>query len=395
MKDIQKSVEKIILDIRTGRDKAISDYNIKFDKNYSKRFEISGKAIKTAYKKVDQETIKVFKKAISNIKIFSKRQLKNYKNFEIKINKNSIGQKVIPIEKVGVYVPGGNYPYPSSAIMAIIPAKVAGCKEIVVCSPKISNETIVAANLAGATKILNIGGVQAIAGMAIGTKQIPKVDKIVGPGNQYVAEAKRQLYGEVGIDFIAGPSELCIIADETSNPSYIAADLLAQAEHDTNAKVFLISNDENTIKKVKQNIRLQLISLKTRLIAEKSIKKLKIFFYDDIDEAINIADDLAPEHLSIMTKYNDKLLKKLMNYGSLFMGGNSAEVFGDYFSGTNHILPTNKASRYTNGLNVGNFIKLQTYQKISEKGLRILKPIAKKFAEIEGLEGHKKSAEIR
>ena len=353
-----KIVKKIINQVKQKGDSAILKYNIKFDKNYNKNFEVTKKQIKQAYNKVDKETIKAIKYAMKNIKDFAKAQLNQLKDFELKRNYGTIGQKIIPIETVGCYVPGGNFSLLSSALMSVVPAKVAGVKNIIVCSPKIKPEVIVAADLAGANRIFNIGGVQAIAALAYGTKQIPKVDKIVGPGNKYVAEAKKQLYGEVGIDFIAGPSEIMIIADETSDTNIIKADLEAQREHDKEAKIYLI-------------------------IASKS----------NIGQAIKKANETAPEHIELIVKNPEKYIKKLKNYGSLFIGPRSGVVFGDYCSGTNHILPTNKAAKYSGGLSVRDFVKIQTYQKLKPNKKMIKTAI--KLAALEGLEKHKKSAELR
>jgi len=388
-------VNKILNDVGKNGDSAVKEYSRKFDNFNSKKFEISNRQIKQAYKSIDKKTLTALEKCKKNISLFVKEQFKQLKNFEIKIDNNTIGQKIIPIEKVGCYVPGGRYPLPSSALMGIIPAKIAGCKEIIVCSPKIKPETIVAADLSGATKIFNVGGIQAIAAMAFGTTQIPKVDKIVGPGNKYVAEAKRQLFGTVGIDFIAGPSELCIISDQFSKPEYIAADLLAQAEHDSNVRTFLISNSKKIIKNVQLKIKNQLVTLKTKNIAAQSIKNLKIFKVDNILDAVIISNAIAPEHLSLQLKKPNKIINKLTNYGSLFIGKYSAEVFGDYCSGTNHILPTNGASRYTGGLSVFDFVKIVSYQQISKKGAKKLGLIVSTLAKIEGLDGHRKSSGIR
>lgn len=351
-------VNKIIRNVRKKGDSAILKYNIKFDRNYNKKFEVTKEQIKEAYKQVDKDTLKAIKYAIRNIKDFAKSQLKQFKDFELKRDYGVIGQKVVPIEKVGCYVPGGNFPLLSSALMSVIPAKIAGVKKIVVCSPKISSEVIVAADLAGANRIFNIGGVQAIAALAYGTKQIPKIDKIVGPGNKFVTEAKRQIFGKVGIDFIAGPSEILVIADKCANTEYIKADLEAQKEHDKDAKAKLIWVEEVGFK-----------------------------------QAIEIANKIAPEHLELFVKDPEKYVGKLKNYGSLFIGDESGVVFGDYCSGTNHILPTNEAARYTGGLSVKDFIKIQTYQKI--KPNQELINTAIKLAEVEGLVKHKKSAEIR
>ena len=388
-------VNKIIADIEKNNDKAVSKYTLKFDKIKIKRFLVSKKEIKEAYKEIDRETLAALKKAAENIRKFAKKQLEYFKNFEYKENGMILGQRIVPIEKIGCYIPGGNYPLPSSALMSVITARVAGCKEIIVCSPKIKKVTIVAANLAGADKIFRIGGIQAIAAMAYGTKQIPKVDKIVGPGNIYVNLAKKEVFGKVGIDFIAGPSEVMIIADETANSVFIAADMLAQAEHDVNAITILITTSKSIAKKTKIELKNQLLMLKTKEIAGKAIKNGKIIVVKTIEKAIKIANEKAPEHLELQIKNPEKYIKRFCNYGSLFIGNYSAEVFGDYCSGPNHILPTGKAARYSGGLSVRDFIKINTYQRITRKGIRKLAPIASKLAEIEGLYAHKNASEIR
>jgi histidinol dehydrogenase len=387
-------VNKILNDVKKRGDEAVLDYNIKFDKNSSKCFKISKKQIKEAYLKVDKEILLALKYAIKNITSFAKAQMNQVKDFEFKTNFGVLSQKVIPISRVGCYVPGGNYPLTSTALMTIIPAKVAGVKKVIVCSPKISPLIIVASDLAGADEIFNIGGVQAIGAMAYGTKQVLKVDKIVGPGNKYVTEAKKEVYGEVGIDFIAGPSEVLIIADEFANPKLIAADLLAQAEHDVNARANLITTSKIMKKKVKLEIKKQLSELKTRVVAEQSIKNSKFILVKNIFEAIKLANEFAPEHLEIQAKVNPQLLDILCNYGSLFLGKNSAESLGDYCLGPNHTLPTNKASRYTGGLSVRDFVKIVTIQKVTKPNKKLIWSVSK-LAEAEGLFAHKKSAELR
>lgn len=391
--EIEDDVRKIIDDVKLKGDEAISFYNKKFDNINIKNFQITKEHIKNAYKNVDKETIKSLKYAIENIKKYAEMQKKSLNEFEFENNGVVLGQKIIPIEKIGCYVPGGNYPLPSSALMSIIPVKVAGCKEIIVCSPKIKDVTIVAVDLAGADKIFNIGGVQAIAAMAFGTKQVPKVDKIVGPGNIYVSTAKKILYGTVGIDFIAGPSEVMIIAD--ANEEFVAADLLAQAEHDANAISVLITTSNKFADKVKNQIQKQLTRLKTRKITEEAWKNNgKIIIVNNINEAVKIANEKAPEHLELMFKNYERFIGKFTNYGSMFLGNYSAEVFGDYCSGTNHILPTSKAARYTGGLGVKDFVKFVSYQKVKDKNDKLI-DTASKIAEVEGLDAHKKAAVIR
>ena len=390
-----KIVNKIIEDVKNKGDIALRYYSKKFDKSSFDAFLVTKQEIRQAYGQVDKETIKALKFAKKNIEYFSKQQLKQFKNFEVKKGGIILGQRAIPIEKIGVYIPGGSYPLPSTALMCIIPARLAGVKEIIACSPKIKPETIVAADIAGADKIFKIGGVQAIAAMAYGTKQIPKVDKIVGPGNVYVTAAKKAVYGDCGIDFLAGPSEIMIIADEKADYRLIAIDLLAQLEHDADSKAFLVTNSKLLIKKVKKEVKSLIIDLSTKEILQQSIKNLKIIFIDKINDAIPIANNLAPEHLELQIKGPAEYLSQLTNYGSLFLGKYSSVAFGDYCSGTNHVLPTNGGARFTGGLSVRDFVKLQTYQKIGPKGASKLSKAAMKLAAIEGLEAHRKSIEIR
>lgn len=389
------SVEEIAKDVKLNGNKAIKKYSKQFDGLDLEAFLISDSEIKNAYSKVDEKTIKVIKKSIENVKKFSQAQLKCLKRLKVSIDKNELGHNIIPIERLGCYIPGGNYPLLSSAVMTIVPAKVAGVKEIIACSPKIYSETIVACDLAGADKIYNIGGIQAIAGMAYGTESIPKVNKIVGPGNKYVTSAKKYVYGEVGIDFLAGPSEIMIIADETANPEFVSADMLAQCEHDIDARSFLICFSENFAQKVKLSAQKQLKALSTREITAKAFEKSFAIIVKNIAEATEITNKKAPEHLELCFKNAKKSMKNFKNYGSLFIGNYSAEVYGDYCSGTNHVLPTNEVSKYSGGLSVFDFVKIQTYQIISKKGNKMISDTASQFAQIEGLDAHKFAAEIR
>jgi histidinol dehydrogenase len=388
-------VKTILKDVKNKGDLAVKKYTARFDKVELRSLEVSKKAIARAYNKVDKTTLNALKKAAKNIKYFAKQQLKSVKSFEIKKNKILLGQKIIPLQRVGCYVPGGRYPLPSSALMSIIPARVAGVKEIIICSPKIKPITIVAADLSGADRIFRVGGIQAIAAMAYGTKTIPKVDKIVGPGNKFVAAAKKEVFGSVGIDCIAGPSEIMIIADNFAKPEFIAADLIAQAEHDPDAKVTLVTTSQALAKKVDREMKIQLKNLSTKEIAKEALKNRKIRIVKTINNAIEVANAIAPEHLELMIRNPKSIVNKLKNYGSLFLGNYSAEVFGDYCSGPNHILPTNQAAKYTGGLSIFDFIKIVTTQQMTKQGAKKLIKNTAKLAEIEGLEGHKKAALIR
>ncbi len=402
-----ETIRKIIEEVKRDGDQAVRKYTETFDRIKLKDFSISKKEIKAAYQKVDKEIVGTIKEAAENIERFAEKQLENFRDFDYTKDGVTVGQKVIPIEKIGVYAPGGRYPLFSTALMCIIPAKVAGAKEIIVCSPKINPATIVAADLAGADSIFNVGGVQAIAAMAYGTETIPKVDKIVGPGNVYVTAAKKEVFGDCGIDILAGPSEILVIADKYANPKFVAADLLAQAEHDVKTKIFFVTNSKDLIKKVNNELKIQIEKLETKNIIKEAFKGKKFILVKTLKEAIKLANEIAPEHLSLQIKnlypvrnrrYSNgarKYLNQLKNYGSLFLGQYSAVAFGDYCSGTNHVLPTDKASKYTGGLSVKDFIKIQTYQYITKEGAEKLAKIATEFASLEGLDGHKKSVEVR
>lgn len=390
-----KIVNRILKEVKAYGDKTVLKYTEKFDELKRENLEISKEEIKIAYKNIDNKTLLALRKAAENIRLFAKKQFEQCKNFEMKNNGIILGQKIIPLKSVGCYVPGGRYPLPSSALMSIIPAKIAGVKEIIVCSPKITPVTIVAADIAGADRIFCIGGIQAIGAMAYGTQSVPKVDKIVGPGNRYVTAAKKEVYGIIGIDFIAGPSEILIIADESGNPEFIAADLLAQAEHDPNARSDLITTSQELAIKVNERIEVQLSKLKTKEIAKLALQNGRIIIVDCLETAIKISNRRAPEHLEVQINNSKPIAEKLVNYGSLFIGENTAEVFGDYCSGTNHILPTNGAARYTGGLSVKDFVKIVTYQEFGKKIPKEMTEIASNLAELEGLDAHKKAALVR
>ena len=391
-----ESVDAIINDVKNNGDKAVIEYSKKFGDGEITGLLLTDSEIEEALWQVSDELKEHLKLAVDNVKNFAEAQFSVLKNIEIDIEGSKLGLSVIPLEKIGAYVPGGNYPLPSSAIMTVVPAKVAGVKEVIVCSPKIQPVTIAACHIAGADKIFRAGGVQAIAGMAYGTETIPKVDKIVGPGNKYVTAAKKQVYGVCRIDFLAGPSEVLIIADETSSPDFIAADILAQAEHDLDAEAHLITTSKTLANDVINKLNDFLSTLETSKIAGESIKKTKIIIVDSIDEAIEISNKKAPEHLEICFKNAYEQKDKFTNYGSLFIGNYSAEVFGDYCSGTNHVLPTNGVARYSGGLSVFDFVKIQTYQQISEKHAKTsIALTASNIAKVEGLYAHKLSADLR
>lgn len=389
------SVSEIINEVRKNGDEAVRNYAQKFGDGNLKSFKLTEEEIKEAISKVDEKTIETIKFAIKNVKEFAQSQINSVKEIEVNINGNTLGQKIIPIDSVGCYIPGGNYPLPSSAVMTIVPAKVAGVKRVIAMSPKIQPVTVAAAYYAGADEIYRIGGVQAIAAMAYGTESITKVNKIVGPGNKYVTSAKKQVFGECGIDFLAGPSEVLIVADETATPDFIAADMLAQCEHDKDARAFLLCTSEEIAKKVDIKAKEYLEKLETREIAKTAYEKSFAVIVNSIEEAIELSDKKAPEHLELCIKDAEKMIDKFTNYGSLFIGNYSAEVFGDYVSGTNHTLPTNQVAKYSGGLSVFDYIKIQTYQIIKESKLIETAQNASNLAAKEGLFAHKLAADVR
>lgn len=358
-------------------------------------FVVKKDEIENAYKTVGEDFINHIKIAKKNVENFAKKQLSCIKNLDLEINNSYLGHRIIPLNRVLAYAPGGNYPLPSSAIMTVVPAKVAGVKEVVLTSPKIKPETIIAADIAGADKIYKLGGAQAVAAFAFGTETIAPVDKIVGPGNKYVTHAKKSVFGACDIDFLAGPSEVLIIADETAKPEFVAADMLAQSEHDMDARAYLVTFSVDFAQKVQNCAENFLKTLPTAKIAAVSFEKATAVIVKSVDEAILIANRRAPEHLELMVREEKPYLEGLTNYGSLFIGESCAEVFGDYASGTNHVLPTNSAARYTGGLSVFDFIKIVTYQKIDKSYARTLSSTASSIAEKEGLFAHKLASDLR
>ena len=393
-----ESATEIIEDVKHNGDNAIIKYCSQFgdgDFLNSNDFIVNDKEIDEAFNLTSEKTITTLKNCIESVKNFAQEQLKCIKNLDLNINGSHLGHRIIPIEKVLCYVPGGNYPLPSSAIMTTIPAKVAEVGEIYLTSPKIKPQTIVAAKLSGADKIYKLGGVQAISAFAYGTESINSVDKIVGPGNKYVTFAKKYVYGKCSIDFLAGPSEVLVVADDNQDPKLVSADILAQCEHDRDARGYLICFSENFAQKVIDSAKKQLETLKTKGIAQVSFEKSVAIVVKNVEEAIKISNKRAPEHLELMFNGADKISDKFTNYGSLFIGSNCAEVFGDYCSGTNHVLPTNSAARYTGGLSVFDFIKIQTYQMISKEYAKELSSLASEIAHQEGLMGHKLASDLR
>ena len=390
-----ESVNEIIEDVKKSGDGALIKYSRKFGDGMLDSLDVSKEEIKNAYKNVDKNTIDAIKTAIKNVQMFAQKQLDSIRNLDTECDGIKLGHRIIPIKKAGCYIPGGNYPLPSTAIMTIVPAKTAGVETVIACSPKIKDVTIVACDMAGADKIYRVGGVQSIAAMAYGTESIECVDKIVGPGNKYVTAAKKQVYGDCGIDFLAGPSEVLIIADETANAEFVAADMLAQCEHDKDARAYLICFSQKFAKEVDKYAKEMLKQLKTAEIAKISYEKSFAVVVDNIAQAVEISEKRAPEHLELCVENAQDKMNMFSNYGSLFLGNYSAEVFGDYCAGTNHTLPTNMVSRYSGGLSVFDFIKIQTYQCLDITAAKKLAKTASVIAESEGLFAHKNASDKR
>ena len=393
-----QNVEDIIEDIKKNGDKSIIHYSKTFndgDFSSGEDFIVSKEEIKKAYEMTDDKTINALEKCIENVRDFAQEQLSCLKNLDMKKNNSLLGHRVIPLERVLCYVPGGNYPLPSSAVMTCTPAKVAGVREVIITSPRIKPRTIVAAKMSGADKIYKLGGVQAIGAFAYGSESIKPVDKIVGPGNKYVTYAKKYVYGKCSIDFLAGPSEVLIVADDNQNPELVSADILAQCEHDRDARGYLICFSKDFAQKVADCAQKQLQTLKTGNIAQISFEKSTAVIVNDIEEAVKISNLRAPEHLELMFDGAWEKSKDFTNYGSLFIGSCCAEVFGDYCSGTNHVLPTNSAARYTGGLSVFDFVKIQTSQMLSKDYSKELSILASQMAQQEGLMGHKLASDLR
>jgi len=398
---IEYSVAQIINDLVKKKDRALINFSKKYDNvNYTKISDsiVSKKEIEDAYKLVPSSLLKNIKKAISNIKKFSKRQILN--SWTIKQNGSTLGEKVTPIKKVGIYVPGGKASYPSTVVMNSVPAKTAGVDEItMVCPPtdgKLNPLVLVAANLCGVNKIYKFGGAHAIAALAYGTESIEPVDKIVGPGNIYVATAKKMVFGKVGIDSFAGPSEILIIADSYADPECIAIDMFAQAEHDEMAQSILLTTSSKLINAVNKKIDTMIKNQKRKKIINKSLVTRGLFIKaKNKSEIISIADTIAPEHLEILGYENFKLEKEIHNAGAIFIGESSPEVFGDYCAGPNHVLPTSGTARYASPLGVYDFLKRTSIMKISKTHAKELSQIASSIAECEGLFSHSESAKFR
>ena len=398
--DVADIVTDIIENVKQNGDKALFEYAEKFDKAKLSSLEVTEEEIEEAFNKVEPKFIEIIKTAAQNIRNFHEKQVRN--SFIINEQEGIVtGQKVTPIEKVGLYVPGGTAAYPSTVLMDSIPAKIAGCSEICIATPpsadgKVNPVILAAAKIAGVDRIFKMGGAQAIAALAYGTQTVPKVDKIVGPGNAFVAEAKRQVFGRVSIDMIAGPSEILVIADGKSNPKFVAADLLSQAEHDKMASAVLVTDSMELAVKVQAEIENQLKVLPREEIARTSIyNNGKIIVADNIADVIDVSNEIAPEHLELCVDNPFDYLDKIKNAGSIFMGRYCPEALGDYYAGANHTLPTSGTARFSSPLSVDDFVKKSQYTYYTKDALKKVAEDVAFFAEKEGLTAHARSATIR
>lgn len=400
--EFEGRVNEIIENVRANRDAAIFDYTKRFDGAdiNAENILVTEDEIKEAYEKVDEKLLTVIRKALVNIRKYHEKQ-RQYSWFDSEESGIILGQKVTALEKVGVYVPGGKAVYPSSVLMNIVPAKVAGVKTIVMTTPpgkdgKVYPITLVAAHEAGVDEIYKVGGAQAIAALAFGTESIKKVDKIVGPGNIFVALAKKAVYGHVSIDSIAGPSEILVLADETANPRYVAADLLSQAEHDEMASAILVTTSEELAKKVSDEVDGFVKVLSRKEIIQKSLDSYGyILVAKDMKEAIDTANEIASEHLEIVTKNPFDTMTRIRNAGAIFLGEYSSEPLGDYFAGPNHVLPTNGTAKFFSPLSVDDFIKKSSIISYSEEALELIHTDIEDFAKAEKLTAHANSIAVR
>ena len=398
----EQGVQEILAHVKEEKDQAVFTYTKKFDHAdiTADNIKVTEEEIEEAYKEVDPKLVEIIRKALLNIRTYHEKQ-RQYSWFDSKPDGTILGQKVTPLHRVGVYVPGGKAVYPSSVLMNIVPAKVAGVDEIVMVTPpgkdgKVTPNTLVAAHEAGADVIYKVGGAQAIAALAYGTESIPKVDKIVGPGNIYVALAKKAVYGYVSIDAIAGPSEILVIADETANPRFVAADLLSQAEHDELASAILVTTSEELARKVSDEVDGFLKELSRSEIIRKSLDNYGyILVADTMDDVIDIANEIASEHLEIQTKNPYDVMTKVRNAGAIFIGEYASEPLGDYFAGPNHVLPTNGTAKFFSPLSVDDFIKKSSIIGYSEEALRDIHKDIEAFAEAEQLTAHANSIKVR
>lgn len=398
--DVAAIVADIIADVRENGDTAVKAYCTKFDKAELTSLEVTPEEIQEAISQVEPEFLAILREAAENIRSFHSRQVRN--SFVIADKPGIVlGQKITPIEKVGVYVPGGTAAYPSTVLMDTIPAKIAGCPQLVMVTPpgrdgKVNPAILAAASIAGVNRVFKVGGAQAIAALAYGTESIPRVDKIVGPGNAFVAEAKKQVFGRVSIDMIAGPSEILVIADGKSNPVHVAADLLSQAEHDKLASAVLVTDSEKLALAVQAELERQLPLLPRQEIARASIENNgKIIVAETLMAGIEIANEIAPEHLELQVDDPFSYLDAIQNAGSIFLGRSCPEALGDYFAGPNHTLPTSGTARFSNPLSVDDFVKKSQFSYYTPEALAKAADKIAAFAEKEGLRAHGRSVTIR
>lgn len=398
----EAGVTAILSRVKEEKDAAVFDYTKQFDhvEITADTIKVTEAEIEEAYEKVDSSLIAVIKKALKNIETYHEKQ-RQYSWFDSKPDGTILGQKVTPLQRVGVYVPGGKAAYPSSVLMNIVPAKVAGVDEIIMVTPpgkdgKVNPNTLVAAHEAGASVIYKVGGAQAVGALAYGTESIPKVDKIVGPGNIYVALAKKAVYGHVSIDAIAGPSEILVVADETANPRYVAADLLSQAEHDELASAILVTTSEELAKNVSDQVDVFVNELSRTEIMQKSLDNYGyILIADTMEDVIDIANEIASEHLEIMTKDPYHIMTKIRNAGAIFIGEYASEPLGDYFAGPNHVLPTNGTAKFFSPLSVDDFVKKSSIIGYSREALEQVHNDIEAFAKAEQLTAHANSIKVR
>lgn len=398
--DVTDIVAGIIDTVRQNGDRALLDYAKKFDKAELTNLVVTQEEIDEALEQIDDYFIETLKQARDNIQLYHEKQLRS--GYELQKEDGIVlGQKVTPLARVGVYVPGGTASYPSSVLMNVIPAKIAGVTEIVMVTPpdkngKVAAPILAAASVAGVTKIVKTGGAQAVAALAYGTESVPRVDKIVGPGNAFVATAKRMVFGQVDIDMIAGPSEILVLADGTCNPRYVAADLLSQAEHDKMAQAVLVTDSKELAMAVAEELEVQLAQLPREEIARTSVENRgKIIVAGSLEQAVEAANAIAPEHLELCVDEPFELLPLVKNAGSIFLGKHTPEAMGDYFAGTNHILPTGGTARFSSPLSVDDFVKKSSYLYYTPEALAKVKDRVADFAEREGLHAHGKSVTIR
>ncbi len=400
--DYEKVVAEIIEAVKERKEEAVFEYSLKFDKcNMTReKFKVTKEEIEAAYQELDAHFIQVMKDSAANIRDYHEKQKRN-SWFDAKTDGTILGQKITPMQNVGVYVPGGKAAYPSTTLMNVVPAKVAGVPNIIMTTPagtdgKVNPATLVAADIAGVDAIYKVGGAQAIAALAYGTEMIPKVDKIVGPGNIFVALAKRAVYGHVSIDSIAGPSEILVLADESATPRYVAADLLSQAEHDELASAILVTTSETLAKSVSEEVDRFLETLERKEIIQKSLENYGyILVAPDMETAIDATNEIASEHLEILTKNPFDTMTRIRNAGAIFLGEYSSEPLGDYYAGPNHVLPTNGTAKFFSPLNVDDYVKKSSIICYSREALEKVHEDIELFAQKEGLTAHANSIRVR